>query len=255
MEHRKMHFHFENSFHLFTLIELLVVIAIIAILASMLLPALNHAKATAYSASCLSNLKQMGQAVQMYAADNQDYLVMAQGKNKENPAYAGWQYHVGKYLGCDVPYYGFKPENAVAPLHCPGDKNNYLWKGNEKTWVPSDGWRLHTNYAYSRGTGYHDFYEQFGKAFKQRKIGSIKSPGEALLFCDGPGTKNIDGTFRITTNGDDAVTFFIDYNTYGPEFFNVSYRHNSRLNAGFIDGHVESRDRNSTVNTLRWMVQ
>lgn len=76
-----------------------------------------------------------------------------------------------------------------------------------------------------------------------------------MLFCDGPGTKNIDGTFRITTHGDDAVTFFIDYNTYGPEFFNVSYRHNSRLNAGFIDGHVESRDRNSTVNTLRWMVQ
>ncbi len=55
--------------HGFTLVELLVVIAVIAILAALLLPALAKAKASAQSAACKSNLRQLGIALTIYLGD------------------------------------------------------------------------------------------------------------------------------------------------------------------------------------------
>lgn len=200
----------------FTLIELLVVIAIIAVLASMLLPALQSARAQARGTSCSGNMKQIAMVYIFYADDNHSYLPcrdnLAGGFTPNGEAVSA-----KNWLDGVVQYYLNRQEaskQAVEVLRCP-DEN-----------ATDD---ITTNY----GLNYLIATETVNGKNTGIKISRFTHPAKTAMLVE---------NYGHLCYGADAVNSAKTHVTgnIAPNRA-ANFRHKNRASAAFLDAHIESR--------------
>lgn len=221
----------------FTLIELLVVVAIIAILVAILMPSLGKARKQARQTQCLSNMRQVGMSVLMYAQDSTDLFPMIQPQS----GFAGstyWFLTTKPYLtatkfNTDIWYdfelaaarYHYCPEMSAYLDRAADNTMRYLVKGRHFAMNMALGPNGESYYYGTNGI----YYKSSGS---YRKVMTVMNPGSTVMLSE----------FYFQLSPQSPVnklnTYYMGLSTNAVSGGPMGIHGNSS-NVDFVDGHAE----------------
>lgn len=219
----------------FSLVELLVVIAIVALLLATLLPGLNGARQRAKKVVCLSNLRQLGHAMHMYAADFNGHALPLAYTDTATPTY--W-WGKDDFHGVD-PTFGFVWPYLRSDLRdggvyeCPAQpQGSYDAQQGQAGVITStygyNGYYLSPRYTpgWNMSIGHRPW----------QRLETVRQPARVMAFADT--MIDLDGELRNCALLDPPMIF-----TRGGWRSNQSpttiFRHERRTSAVLVDGHAE----------------
>ncbi len=182
----------------FTLIELLVVIALIAILAAILFPACAQARVAARKAACISNIKQISSALQLYAQDYDETFFTNNSLPRFNPDGTRCDLHprrpdgfsVVRWMGGGLAWMANPYIKNRGIFLCPSDSGEDYWGRNQNIWPFSScqWWGVPTSYHFrhvfdvgggANWQGAHD-----NEFWPGTKLAQIGKPASLIVFYE-----------------------------------------------------------------------
>jgi prepilin-type N-terminal cleavage/methylation domain-containing protein/prepilin-type processing-associated H-X9-DG protein len=271
----------------FTLIELLVVIAIIAILAAILFPVFAQAKEAAKKTSDLSNLKQLGTALQLYMADYEDTPPQTTWSERDtvtrqrlHRAKIHWSFTMQPYVKNLEIFYSSGDPNPAVP-NTPGCMT--VAQMSADPWpFTCDKQAPRLSYINSYNViPAHDFLPVSATtvnepantiAFTHRRAGRVgtmsrdfgawkglsgfKTIGSASFMKDTPCSFHRSGVDYVASTPQDAADGLINNVDDGTPttLVRMNYtRFSGGANYSFLDGHAKFHKLEQTLNPSSWM--
>jgi len=204
----------------FTLIELLVVIAIIAILAAILFPVFAQAREKARQSTCLSNQKQLGLGIMMYAEDYDETYPYGVFRNVSVDGavrtYTGLPYFLNPYIKNDKIW------------NCP--TKGSAWPGSLTT-ADNMYYKFHNNYVPNRN--FMGLYQSPTYCDPTFTLGQVDKPADIFALVEGA---NYDVAYNYSLWY--GATFTFSNASYNREtWYKWHAPHNDGFNANYLDGH------------------